>query len=61
MARRMSSVSGWLVLMAAVAFFPMLLQAQDNSMSNDKGGHMSTSKETATGCLQRGRSPMAIP
>jgi hypothetical protein len=57
MARRMSSVSGWLVLMAAVAFFPMLLQAQDNSMSNDKGGHMSTSKETATGCLQKGEEP----
>jgi len=57
MARRMSSVSGWLVLMAAVAFFPRLLQAQDNSMSNDKGGHMSTSKETATGCLQKGEEP----
>jgi hypothetical protein len=60
MARRISSVSGWLVLMAAVAFFPLLMQAQDNSgqsMSDANGGHMAASKGTATGCLQKGDEP----
>src|SRR4051794_1061620 len=46
-------------LLAAVAFFPMLLQAQTDSqgMSDTKSGHMSASKETATGCLQKGDEP----
>lgn len=60
MARRMSSFSVWLLLMAAVAFFPMFLHAQDNSgqsMSDTKSGHMSGSHETATGCLQKGDEP----
>ena len=57
MARRMSSFSVWMLLVAAVAFFPMLLQAQDaQGMSDHKSGHMS-SKETVTGCLQKGDEP----
>src|SRR3954453_7783883 len=46
-------------LLAAVAFFPMLLQAQTDSqgMSDTKSSHMSASKETATGCLQKGDEP----
>ena len=57
MARRMSSFSVLMLLMAAVAFFPALLHAQDaQGMSDTKSGHMS-SKETATGCLQKGDEP----
>jgi hypothetical protein len=60
MAKRLSSGGAWLVLMAAVAIFPMLVQAQDNSsqgMGEKKSEHMSASKATATGCLQKGEEP----
>jgi hypothetical protein len=57
MTRKVSSCSAFLFLMAAVAFFPVLLQAQYNSAqgtSEPKNDQMAASKETATGCLQKG-------